>query len=140
MVHIILACHGDAALGMLSAAEMICGKQNNITALSLRPGMSAEQFGKLINDAVKQLGLQDEALVFTDFIGGTPSNQALRQLLYKENIEIITGLNLPMLLDAIFSRNEKTAGEMAKHCVNSGIQGVADLKANIKKRNSSTND
>lgn len=140
MVHIILACHGDAALGMLSAAEMICGKQNNTTALSLRPGMSAEQFGKLINDAVKQLGLQDEALVFTDFVGGTPSNQALRQLLYKENIEIITGLNLPMLLEAIFSRNEKTAGEMAKHCVNSGIQGIADLKANIKKHNSSTND
>ncbi len=140
MVNIIIACHGDAASGMLSAAEMICGKQRDITVLSLQPGMSAEQFGQLIKDAVSQFGVNDEALVITDFMGGTPSNQALRQLLRKQNVEIVTGLNLPMLLEAIFSKNEKTARDVAKCCVNAGIDGVADLKTSVRKRKFSINE
>jgi PTS system mannose-specific IIA component len=133
MIDIIIACHGDTATGLLSAAEMICGKQENVITLSLKPGMAAESFGSLLKETVDSLNSKNEIIIFTDLMGGTPSNQALKYFLNNDRIQIVTGVNLPMLIEAIFSSSTTNVEEVVELCTYNGINGIKNLKENLKK-------
>ncbi len=131
MVHLVLATHGTAAQGILSAAELICGKQKNISTISLTPSMGAEMFGLELQKIISCVREEDEVLILTDIIGGTPTNQALGKYANSKRVSILTGLNLPMLLEAIFERENKTAEETSEICEKAGKDGIVNLRANL---------
>lgn len=109
---ILILTHGRAGEELIKSAEMIAGEISNIFAVSLTPDMSPERYVELVR--MKLLESSKEVLVFTDIFGGTPSNIA--RLLSKDfNIISISGLNLPMLLEAVFSRDIYHALELAEH-------------------------
>ncbi|EKU93806.1 EIIAB-Man [Alloiococcus otitis] len=95
MKHLILASHGDLSQAIKKSAEMIMGPQENITAISLEPQESQEDFKAKFEEA--KSGLED-FVVFTDLSGGTPNNVVARYLLEGDDFPVYAGMNLPMVI------------------------------------------
>lgn len=113
--HIYLLTHGRAGEELIKSSEMIVGKLHNVTAVSLLPGVSPEEYAKEVEEHLKKS--KGEALVFVDLFGGTPCNVALT-LSEKYEICIVSGLNLNMLLESLTLvenlNGDKLATEVAK--------------------------
>jgi PTS system mannose-specific IIA component len=107
MIGIVVATHGGLAQELVSAARMIVGEIPNAAAVSI--GWSEDPTGarQAIEAAIAQVGGQD-VLILTDMFGGTPTNLSLPFL--SARVEIVTGVNLPMLIKLIGLRE----GELAQ--------------------------
>jgi len=106
VVSIILISHGNLAEELLNTSKLIMGEQKNVVALGLEPDESRECLEKRIKSACEELYQQDGILILADLFGGTPTNAAILGVLgCYEKIELLSGANLPMLLDAFINRN-----------------------------------
>jgi PTS system mannose-specific IIA component len=114
MVGLIVATHGRLAEELLRTAEGIVGPVARSCAVSIDSHTSVEEARGRLAAAIQQVGEEgDGVLVLTDMFGGTPANLALTFL--DEQIEVVTGVNLPMLLKLAGARSEglKAAAELA---------------------------
>lgn len=104
MVKYIFASHGTLAKGMLSAVELILGKQPNIKTIC---GYIDDDFeiSSEIERIFNSFSKEDEVIIITDILGGSINNEFLRQL-GRRKFHLITGLNLPLVLELIVSLNE----------------------------------
>jgi PTS system mannose-specific IIA component len=139
MVGAVIIAHSFIGNELIATAEYIVGKTKGITAVSIDFKMNAFEARKAISEAIKQVDQGDGILIFTDLFGGSPSNIAF-SFLNKEKIEVITGVNLPMILTFWNKREGKSLSELAKLVQLSGIRNIviaADLmeeKGAIRKR------
>lgn len=125
MVGIILASHGGLAEGVLNSGEMIFGQQENIKAVSLEPSEGPENIKEKMETAIKTFENQDEVLFLVDLWGGTPFNQANGLIKGHDNWVIVTGLNLPMLIETFSARmSMEKAKEIATHILSVARDGV----------------
>lgn len=125
MVGIILASHGGLAEGVLNSGEMIFGQQENIKAVSLEPSEGPENIKEKMEAAIKTFENQDEVLFLVDLWGGTPFNQANGLIKGHDNWVIVTGLNLPMLIETFSARmSMEKAKEIATHILSVARDGV----------------
>ncbi|AQP54229.1 PTS mannose transporter subunit IIAB [Vagococcus penaei] len=126
MVGIILASHGEFANGILQSGSMIFGEQENVQAVTLMPSEGPDDLRAKLEAAVQSFDDQNEVLFLVDLWGGTPFNQA--NTLFEENKEtwaIVSGLNLPMLIEAYASRfSMESAHEIAAHIIETAKDGV----------------
>ena len=123
MIHIVVLTHGALGHELLKTCEMIIGKQDGIDVLTVQIGMSlneiTEQLDEIINDTSKKY-----ILIFTDMFGGSPSNIAMSYL-GDDNIEVLTGVNLPMLLKALSIRKDTdNIKDFADTIKKSGIESI----------------
>ncbi len=102
MVGLVLATHGRLAEELLRTAELIVGPLEHCEAVSIGAGGSMEEQQAQLGAAVKRVDSGDGVLVLTDMFGGTPANLALTFL--DEKIEVVTGVNLPMILKLATAR------------------------------------
>ncbi len=125
MVNIVLVSHGELGDALIQAAEMIAGPAERLFSVPLLPGESPESFGEKLDAALREIA-GEETLVLIDLFGGTPYNVAARQVL-KENVECVTGANLPMLLELVMSRDDATLAELAEDIAQAGRESVKNL-------------
>jgi PTS system mannose-specific IIA component len=104
MVGLVVATHGLLAEELIRTAEGIAGKLEGARAVSVSSGSSMEAMRAALGEAVRAVDDGDGVLVVTDMFGGTPANLALTFL--DERIEVLTGVNLPMLLKLASCRAE----------------------------------
>lgn len=127
MVGFILTGHGEFASGLGSAVEMIAGPQEDLTVvtfLEAEAGSFADKIGDAIKDATSRY---DSVVVFCDLMGGTPFNQSMLHSAGLANVSVVTGTNLPMLLEALTSATpESTAAEIASLALEVGQAGIAN--------------
>lgn len=97
MIGGLIVTHGQLAHELLKAAETIEGDFEKVEAVPLDWGDTVEQAREKISDALGRIGNGDGVIIFTDMFGGTPSNISL-SFLEKDRIEIVTGVNLPMIV------------------------------------------
>ncbi|MFA6218416.1 MAG: PTS sugar transporter subunit IIA [Erythrobacter sp.] len=97
MIGMILVTHGMLAEHFIDAMEHVVGKQDGIATICIGPNDDMEQRRQDIADAIKAVDTGDGAIILTDLFGGTPSNLAI-SLLDAGRIEVIAGINLPMLI------------------------------------------
>lgn len=134
MIKIILLSHGPLCEGMLTTLEMIAGSQKDIYTVQLHPGESPDSYrAKVVSILEKD---EDKSLVFCDLKGGTPYNTAA--FLKKDHqISLITGMNLPMLISVVTSRNDSSNVEeltqIALDRMNLGVE-LINLKKGDNKR------
>ena len=104
MIGMVLVTHGRLAEEFIAATEHVVGPQSNIRAICIGPDDDMEQRRRDILDAVD--GVDDGAgvILLTDMFGGTPSNLAI-SVLDKSNVEVIAGMNLPMLIKLASTRD-----------------------------------
>ena len=121
-VGIVVVSHGTMAEAMLAAAEMVVGEQENCVSVGLAASGGMDDGVESIRKAVH--GVDDGAgvLLLTDLFGGTPTTLSLS--MYKtDNIEVIAGANLPMVIKAIQKRTEKL-NDLAAEVKKAGRQGI----------------
>lgn len=134
MVSIILASHGEFANGILQSAGMIVGEQKNVKAVTLMPAESPEDIRKKMVDAIESFDDKEQVLFLVDFWGGTPFNQASTLIEgHKDTWAIISGMNLPMVVEAYSSRMTMgNAHEIASYLVNAAKEGVKVLPESLE--------
>ncbi len=97
MIGMVLVTHGDLAKELVSAMEHVVGPQEQVQAVCIGPEDDMEQRRQDILDSVAEVDAGDGTVILTDMFGGTPSNLAI-SIMDKTNIEVIAGVNLPMLV------------------------------------------
>ncbi|MBX9786683.1 MAG: PTS sugar transporter subunit IIA [Alphaproteobacteria bacterium] len=110
MIGIVLVSHGNLANEFAKTLEHIVGPQENLITVSLFPDDDMEIKRKEIQDAVQQVEKNQGVVILTDMFGGTPSNLA-HSLLKDQNLEIVAGMNLPLLIKLVSSRKTKSLHE-----------------------------
>lgn len=126
MIGMILASHGDFAKGIFQSGGMIFGEQEKVQVVTLEPSAGPDSFRAELEKAIATFDKEDEILFLVDLWGGTPFNQANTLLDGNEDkYAIVTGLNLPMLLEAYGARmSMETSHEVASHILAAGRDGV----------------
>lgn len=126
MVGIILASHGEFANGIFQSGSMIFGEQADVKPCTLMPSEGPEDVRKKMEDAIASFENQEAVLFLVDLWGGTPFNQASALLDgHEDKWAIVTGLNLPMLIETYASRmSMETAHEIAAHVLQTAKEGV----------------
>ena len=97
MIGVVVVTHGQLAIELLNAAEMIVGDLPQFTAVSIGWHDDVSDAGEDIAQAIERVRRESGVLVLTDMFGGTPSNLGMT-FLEKDRVEVITGVNLPMLI------------------------------------------
>ncbi len=133
---IIICMHGNLATEILNTIELIIGTQKNIKAINFLSNENIDNIIKKYKNYIKKYCNNKNIIFFVDILGGSPYNAANRLLNYKKNIiaEIISGTNIPMLLETIMSRNTNTSiNKLIKIALNNGIKGIKSTNFNINK-------
>lgn len=126
MVGIILASHGDFAKGILQSGEMIFGVQQDVKAVTLQPSEGPDDIRAKMEEALTTFENPEQVLFLVDLWGGTPFNQT-SGLFHGHEAQwaVVTGLNLPMLIEAFASRmSMESAQEIAAHVYGVAKEGV----------------
>src|SRR5260221_6057099 len=97
MIGVVVVTHGQLAIELVNAAEMIVGDLPQFTAVSIGWHDDVSDAQEDISQAIERVMGDDGVLVLTDMFGGTPSNLGMT-FLEADKIEVITGVNLPMLI------------------------------------------
>ncbi|SHJ13960.1 PTS system, mannose-specific IIA component [Clostridium amylolyticum] len=125
MVGILLVTHGPYATALIESVEMVYGKQEKIESVYLSQGESVEKLQDKINEAINTLNCE-QVLIMVDILGGTPYTAGAIKL-ENPNINVITGINMPMLLEILPHRNEDLK-VLSKIAAESGKNGIVDVK------------
>ncbi len=125
MVGMLIVTHGRLGEGLLDAMQMIAGPQEKVDFVSLKEGDSIDELKERILNAVKILDDGSGVLVFVDMFGASPSNAAA--YLLNENVEVITGVNLPMLLEIVSFRESSSLQELSANAMTSGVESIKNL-------------
>lgn len=112
MIGAIIITHGKLAEALVSTAEAIAGKLENVRYISIDACDSPKCVSDAISNTIKTMNKEDGIIILTDMFGGTPSNIGL-SFLEPGKVEILTGVNLPMLLKFASHRIDKTLPELA---------------------------
>ena len=112
MIGLVVICHEDMGAELVKAAEMIVGKIDAVETVSVKQESAPELLKDAIQTAIKKVDGKKGVMLFTDMFGGTPSNIALAFL--GESIEVVTGVNLSMLIKFANHRDEKSLIELAR--------------------------
>ena len=119
----IIVSHGRLANELLTAAEAVVGELNHIAAVSIGWHDDVELAKNEISRAIKKVSSGSGVLLLTDMFGGTPTN--VSAMFIKENeIEIVTGVNLPMVVKLASQHKEMSLSEMAKEVEEQGKQAI----------------
>ena len=113
MIGIIVVTHGNLALELKSAMEHILGVQKNIEIISIKPDDDLEIKKSALEESIKKVNEDNGTIILTDMFGGTPSNLAI-SFLKIGKVEIISGVNLPMLVKLIDLRDSNDLQKVAR--------------------------
>jgi len=97
MIGLVLVTHGRLAAEFITAMEHVVGPQQAVEGICIDAEDDMEMRRKEISDAIQRCDQGEGVIILTDLFGGTPSNLAI-SLMKSENVEVIAGVNLPMLI------------------------------------------
>ncbi len=131
MIGFLLTGHGEFAPGLASALELVAGKQEAFKVMPFDVEKAAE-YPELLHTEIEQLREETDAvLVFVDLLGGTPFNQAMINTQSISDVNVVTGTNLPMLIETLFTRNSDasaTLDSLTECAIAAGQNGVVTRK------------
>ena len=119
MIGLVLVTHGNLALEFISAMQHVVGKQEHVEAVCIGPEDDMEMRRTEILEKAERVNVGDGTIVLTDMFGGTPSNLAI-SIMEKAKVEIIAGINLPMLIKLCSLRKDKSLKEAVSGAQDAG--------------------
>lgn len=123
MVGGVIITHGSIASGLVEVAETITGKGADLVTVSVSISETTEQIRQTLGKAVKDVDAGDGVIIFTDMFGGTPTNIAL-SLMDEGRVEVITGVNLPLIIKFLSHRSDKPLHELTLRLKEYGRESV----------------
>ncbi len=124
MIGLVVVTHGRLADELVAAMEHVVGAQDQIRAISIGPDDDMEKRREDIRAAVRDVDSGDGAILLTDMFGGTPSNLSI-SLLDKGRVEVVAGVNLPMLIRLAEARVDLGVDEAAEAARDAGRRYIA---------------
>ena len=126
MIGILIVTHGDIGLSLLKSAAQILGKSfNNTNCISVESNHEIHTYKKTINSELLKLNSGKGVLIMSDMYGATPTN-ILKELVVANKIEVLTGINLPMLVQALTNRDSELK-KLISDCLKCGKDSVLNL-------------
>lgn len=112
MIGLVVVCHEEMGAELVRAAEMIVGRIEAVETVGVKQDSAPETLRDRIQAAIKKVDRKKGVMLFTDMFGGTPSNIALAFL--GDTVEVVSGVNLSMLIKFANHREEKELPELAR--------------------------
>jgi len=133
MIGVVVISHGNFAEHLVKSAELIVGEQEKILPVHLLEGESPERFEEKLREAVRNMKSGDGVLILSDLFGGSTVRVAARLLFEEEKVEVVAGVNMPMLLEVLMNREDTDLKTLVKIAVDAGKNGVVDFREKIQK-------
>jgi len=134
MIGLVLVTHGRLAIEFRAALEHVVGPQDQIEAVTIGPDDDVEERRKDVIEAVRRVDTGDGVVILTDMFGGTPSNLAI-SFMERAKVEVIAGINLPMLIKLASLRQTTALGpavtgaqEAGRKYINVASQLLSDAR------------
>jgi len=133
LVGIVVVSHGDMAEGMIDAARMIVGNMECVTTVSLKESDAVEDLMGRIEIALNEVEQGEGALILVDAFGASPFNASARLAMGRNNVEVISGMNLPMLLELAVQREGQDLAAVTQIALETGTTSIRSLSQTINK-------
>ncbi|MCD6561678.1 MAG: PTS sugar transporter subunit IIA [Deltaproteobacteria bacterium] len=124
MIGLLIISHCNLGRELLNAVEFIVGGLDGVDAISITQSTDSEKLLKTIAEKIKTLDSGDGVIILTDMFGGTPTNLSL-SFLNKEKVEVLTGVNLPMVVAVTQDRDNLTLAELGELAQRAGKRSIA---------------
>ncbi len=124
MIGLLLISHCDIGKELLNGAELILGRVEAADTVSITQTSENEDILATISEKINNLDQGQGVLVLTDMLGGTPSNLSL-SFLKEGKVEVLSGVNLPMVVAVSEARNSLTLSELGEKIMDAGINSIA---------------
>ena len=128
MIGILIVSYGRLSQALISSVQYLVGDLKRIRAVSIWPKDSEEEIRNRIQKNVAELNDGNGIVILTDILGGTPTNLSL-SFLDDESVEVVTGVNMPMLLTLLSYRKERSSREMGRLAKKSGRRSIILARA-----------
>lgn len=120
---VILVTHADYGAALLRAAEFILGPIQDCSSIQVDVSLDVEGTVARLKEAASLLDRGRGVIILTDMFGGTPTNLSLSLMSNPEKVEVVTGVNLPMLLK-VFDNRQRDLPELAEMALDAGRKGI----------------
>ncbi len=124
MIGLVLVTHGQLAKEFVAAMEHVVGPQAQMVSICIGPDDDMEQRRKDIMEAVDAVNQKDGVILLTDMFGGTPSNLAI-SIMDQAKVEVIAGINLPMLIKLASVRETSNLADAVEHAQTAGRKYIS---------------
>ena len=125
MIPLIVACHGRFADELVKSAAMVYGEAESVHAVTFMPGEGPDDLLRKYEEIVAAEGSPEAVLLLVDLFGGSPYNAAVRLASAHEGMDVLSGVNLPMLLELLDSRDENsTVPQLVESAYNASREGT----------------
>lgn len=133
MIGIVVVTHGNLSEQLVATASLIMGGTSDIKAVTFAASESLEDLRTKTAAAANEF-LSDGCLILTDIMGGSATNVSIEVMKSRTDVEVVTGVNLPMLVEAISARTDCTLKELSARIQDSGTRSIINLKDFFEKR------
>lgn len=124
MIGLLIITHCELGRELINAAEFIVGRIEGVDAISITQTSESEDIRQAIKEKISALDNGEGVLILTDMFGGTPSNISL-SFLEKEMVEVLTGVNLPMIMAICQNRSDLKLSEVAATAEEAGKMSIS---------------
>ena len=124
MIGLLIVTHCDLGREFLNAAEFIVGGLQAAEAISITQASTSEDIHQMIERKIRNLDSGNGVLILTDMFGGTPSNLSL-SFLKQDMVEVLTGVNLPMIIAISQNRSDMKLSELAEKAREAGAKSIS---------------
>ncbi len=131
MIGLVLVTHAGIAQELVKSAEMIMGTIEGVEAVSINPNDQVDKIRESIEAAIRSVD-KGSVIIMTDMFGGTPSNMSL-SFLQDNHIEVVTGVNLPMMIKFLADRSKFGVAELAEKLKQCGRESIIVAGEYLKK-------
>ncbi len=133
MVGILVVSHGRLAEALISSVQFLVGNLKKIKGISIWPRDGKEEVKDRIQKGIDEVNDGDGVVILTDVLGGTPTNLSL-SVLEDKKVEVITGVNMPMLLTLSSYRKERSLREIGRLVKISGRRSIVLAKEVLRRK------
>lgn len=116
---VIISAHGLTSIELLKSAEMIVGNQTDVETVTFKEGEGIDDLKEKYNRAIQNLQNNDELIILADLWGGSPFNVAANL-----KVEVVTGVNIPMLIELFMNRDHMEMDELIKTIMNTSKESI----------------
>lgn len=116
---VIISTHGLTSIELLKSAEMIVGNQTDVETVTFKEGEGIDDLKEKYNKAIQNLQNNNELIILADLWGGSPFNVAVNL-----KFEVVTGVNIPMLIELFMNRDHMEMDELIKTIMNTSKESI----------------
>ena len=130
MKYVILVSHGNFAEGLLDSLKMLTGNHDDVIAIGLKDGITADQFAIDFTEMITKIPKESEIIVLADIIGGSPLSTAMTDVYKRQMLNsaiVIGGMNLPLALTTVLMKDAFDNDTLIKQILSEAQEGLKQV-------------